>query len=62
MIVPFGGGTNVTKALTLPKDEKRMIVSVDMERMNAVKWVDKENNMACVQAGISGKDLERDLA
>ena len=52
----------MTKALTLPKDEKRMIVSVDMERMNAVKWVDKENNMACVQAGISGKDLERDLA
>jgi hypothetical protein len=35
MIVPMGGGTNVTKALTLPpKDvERRMIVSVDMERM-----------------------------
>ena len=33
MLVPMGGGTNVTKALTLPKDEKRMIVSVDMHRM-----------------------------
>lgn len=48
MIVPFGGGTNVTKALEIPTDEKRMIVSVDMERMNAIKWVDKENNMACI--------------
>ena len=62
MLVPFGGGTNVTKALTMPTDEKRMIVAVDMERMNAIKWVDKENNMACIQAGVSGKDLERDLA
>jgi len=25
-----------------------MIVSVDMTRMNAIKWVDKENNVACV--------------
>ena len=64
MIVPMGGGTNVTKALTLPpKDvERRMIVSVDMERMQSILWVDKENNMACVQAGKAGKNLERDLA
>ena len=62
MLVPFGGGTNVTKALTLPIEEKRMIVSVDMERMISILWVDKENNMACVQAGKSGQDLERDLA
>jgi len=62
MIVPYGGGTNVTKALEIPKEEKRMVVAVDMERMNAVLWVDKENNMACMQAGLSGKDLERDLA
>ena len=48
MLVPMGGGTNVTKALTLPKDEKRMVVSVDMHRMQSILWVDKENNMACV--------------
>ena len=62
VLVPFGGGTNVTKALALPTGETRMIVSVDMERMNAIKWVDKENKMACIQAGVNGKDLERDLA
>jgi alkyldihydroxyacetonephosphate synthase len=43
VIVPYGGGTNVTHSLMCPKDEKRMIVSVDMTRMNAIKWVDKEN-------------------
>jgi alkyldihydroxyacetonephosphate synthase len=60
-IVPYGGGSNVTHSLLLPMEEKRMIVSVSMQRMNAIKWVDKENNLACVQAGIIGADLERDL-
>jgi alkyldihydroxyacetonephosphate synthase len=54
VIVPYGGGTNVTSALSLDVNEKRMIVSLDMTRMNAIKWVDKENMMACVQAGIAG--------
>ena len=57
-LVPFGGGTNVTESLILPENEKRMIVSVDMTRMNRIKWVDKENQMACVEAGIIGRDLE----
>jgi alkyldihydroxyacetonephosphate synthase len=38
-----------------------MIVSVDMTRMNRVKWVDKVNMMACVEAGIIGQDLDRTL-
>lgn len=38
-----------------------MIVSVDMCRLNKVKWVDKVNMMACVEAGIMGQDLEREL-
>jgi len=61
VLVPYGGGTNVTQSLMLQKEELRMIVSVDMSRMTAIKWVDKDNNMACVQTGISGQDLERDL-
>ena len=61
VLVPYGGGTNVTKSLKLNMTETRMIVSVDMGRMNRVKWVDKENNLACVGAGIMGQDLERDL-
>lgn len=48
MIVPYGGGTNVTQSLMLPTEEKRMIVSVSMSRMNAIKWVDKDSQLACV--------------
>ena len=61
VLVPYGGGTNVTNALKLNPDENRMIVSVDLSRMNRIKWVDKTNMMACIEAGIIGQDLERDL-
>jgi alkyldihydroxyacetonephosphate synthase len=63
MLVPFGGGTNVTQALMLKsmENEKRMIVSIDMGRMNKVMWIDRDNMIACVQAGIRGQDMERDL-
>jgi alkyldihydroxyacetonephosphate synthase len=61
VLIPYGGGTNVTKSLLLNPDEQRMIVTVDTGRMNQIKWVDKENNMACVGAGMMGQDLERDL-
>jgi len=63
VIVPYGGGTNVTQALYLEtmENEKRMIVSLDLSRMNRILWVDKVNRIACVQAGIRGQDLEREL-
>ncbi|HRN68745.1 MAG TPA: FAD-binding oxidoreductase [Promineifilum sp.] len=61
-LVPYGGGTSVSAALKLPADETRMIVSVDMRRMDAIEWIDRENMRACVQAGITGKHLEERLA
>lgn len=54
VLIPYGGGTNVTQALLPLKDETRMIVSVDMSRMNHVRWVDRKNFTACVEAGIMG--------
>ncbi|HRV08312.1 MAG TPA: FAD-binding oxidoreductase [Acidobacteriota bacterium] len=60
-LVPFGGGTSVSSALTLPREEERMIVVVDMRRMNRILWIDKENFRACVEAGIRGMDLEDQL-
>jgi alkyldihydroxyacetonephosphate synthase len=56
--VPYGGGTNVSGALALPKDEDRVIVSVDMRRMNRILELDEENLTVTVQAGIEGKELE----
>lgn len=45
----------------LSVNEKRMIVSVDMTRMCKIKWVDKANMTACIEAGIIGKTMEREL-
>ncbi len=58
-LVPFGGGTNVTGALFLPQSETRMIVSVDTSGLNKIEWINKDNRQACVQAGITGRELER---
>lgn len=61
VLVPYGGGTNVSGALTLPDSEQRFIASVDMRRMNRILWVDEENLQAGVEAGILGMTLEREL-
>ena len=60
-LVPYGGGTNVSGALTCPPEEQRAIVSVDMGRMKRILDIDADNLLACVEAGISGKELEREL-
>ena len=61
-LVPYGGGTSVSCALKLPDAETRTIVSVDMRRMDAIEWIDRENFRASVQAGILGSHLEERLA
>lgn len=61
-LIPYGGGTNVSDALQIPAAETRMVVSLDMRRMDAIEWLDAENLTACVQAGILGSRLEELLA
>lgn len=61
-LIPYGGGTNVSNALQIPATETRMVVSVDMRRMNKIEWIDEANRTACVQAGILGSHLEELLA
>jgi alkyldihydroxyacetonephosphate synthase len=36
-IIPYGGGTSVTWALMCPKNEKRMIVSLDTSQLVIIK-------------------------
>ena len=60
-IIPFGGGTNVSLSLECPVTEKRMIVSLDMSEMNKVLWIDEENSVVHVEAGIIGKELEEQV-
>ncbi|MDZ7801211.1 MAG: FAD-binding oxidoreductase [Trueperaceae bacterium] len=61
VLIPYGGGTNVSGALTCPPHETRMIVSVDMRRMDRILEIDRANGWAVVEAGITGKELETRL-
>lgn len=62
VLVPYGGGTNVTEALRCLPDEERPIVAVDMGRMNRIEWIDPVNRMACIQAGATGRHIQAQLA
>lgn len=61
VIIPYGGGTNVTQALQV-FGESRSICSLDLSNMKKVLEVNKHNYTALVQAGIRGIDLEEQLS
>ncbi|CAK1596460.1 unnamed protein product [Parnassius mnemosyne] len=61
VIIPFGGGTSVSGAITCPANETRPIVALDTSDMNSILWIDKEQLLAKIQAGIVGQDLEREM-
>jgi alkyldihydroxyacetonephosphate synthase len=62
-LIPYGGGTNVTLATQCPdrSQEPRSIISVDMTRMNSILWLNEEDGLACVEAGITGAELIHQL-
>lgn len=60
-LVPFGGGTNVTDALRLDVRESRLVIAVDMRRMNRILWIDPVNRMACIEAGAVGRHIFEEL-
>lgn len=61
VVIPYGGGTSVSGAITCPQNEKRCIMALDTSQMNRLLWLDKTNLVACFEAGIVGQDLEREL-
>jgi len=63
-LIPVGGGTNVSQATRCPPVdvESRPIISVNMKKMNKVLWIDEENGLARVEAGITGRELVQQLA
>ncbi|EDV55962.1 alkyldihydroxyacetonephosphate synthase [Drosophila erecta] len=61
MLVPFGGGTSVSGAITCPQNESRMICALDTSQMNRLLWLNRENLTVCFESGIVGQDLERVL-
>jgi alkyldihydroxyacetonephosphate synthase len=61
VLVPFGGGSNIAGSLEAPRTERRTVVSVDMGRMNRLLHLDEGSNLARIEAGALGPDLERQL-
>jgi alkyldihydroxyacetonephosphate synthase len=61
VVIPFGGGSNISGSLEAPADETRPVISVDMSRMDRVLSIDAEARLAEVQAGALGPELERQL-
>lgn len=62
VLMPYGGGTNVTEALRCLPYEERPIVSVDMSRLDRIEWIDPVNRMAKIQAGAAGRLIQEQLA
>lgn len=62
-LIPFGGGTNVSNATRCPPEdvEKRPIISVDMKLMRRILWLNEEDGVAKVEAGITGRNLVEEL-
>jgi len=61
VLIPFGGGTNISGSLEAPRTETRPVISLDVGRMAQVLDIDEGSNLARVEAGVLGPDLERQL-
>ncbi len=62
VLIPFGGGSSISGSLEAPTDESRPVVSVDLGRLSRLLEIDGPSRLARVQAGVSGPDLEEQLA
>jgi alkyldihydroxyacetonephosphate synthase len=60
-LIPFGGGTNIVGGVNPLEKTKRMIVTLDMRRMNRILSIDHYSMTATIQVGILGPKLEKDL-
>lgn len=61
VLIPYGGGSNIVAALEAEPGEQRVVVSVDMGRMNKVLEIDEQAEIALIQAGTLGPDMEEQL-
>ncbi|HKX15722.1 MAG TPA: FAD-binding oxidoreductase [Propionibacteriaceae bacterium] len=61
VIIPYGGGSNISGSLHAPEDETRPVISLDLGRLDKVIDIDEESGLARIQAGVQGPDLEEQL-
>jgi alkyldihydroxyacetonephosphate synthase len=61
VVIPFGGGTSISGSLEASEAEARPVISLDLSKLRRVLAIDAQSNLARVQAGAYGPDLERQL-
>jgi alkyldihydroxyacetonephosphate synthase len=61
VLIPFGGGTSISGSLEAPAAERRTVISLDTTQLRRVLAIDAPSNLARIQAGAFGPDLERQL-
>jgi len=61
VVIPFGGGSSISGSLEAEAGETRPVISIDMGRLNRVLSIDAVSQLARVQAGVFGPELERQL-
>jgi alkyldihydroxyacetonephosphate synthase len=61
VVIPFGGGSNISGSLEAPAAEPRTVVSVDLGRLDRVLSIDAVSGLAEVEAGAFGPALEEQL-
>jgi alkyldihydroxyacetonephosphate synthase len=61
VVIPFGGGTNISGSLEAPTEETRTVISVDLCDMAQVLAIDADSRVARVQPGALGPQLEQQL-
>lgn len=62
VVIPFGGGSNISGSLEPQVAETRPVISIDMGRLGALISIDETANLARIQAGAQGPDIEKQLA
>jgi alkyldihydroxyacetonephosphate synthase len=61
VVIPFGGGTNISGSLEAPRGETRPVLSVDLGRMDRVLDLDEVSGLATIEAGALGPHIEEQL-
>ena len=61
VIIPFGGGSNISGSLEPHPGEPRVVISLDLGRLNKVVSIDEGSGIARIQAGAQGPYIEEQL-
>jgi alkyldihydroxyacetonephosphate synthase len=62
VLIPFGGGSNISGSLEAHVAETRPVISLDLGRLNRVVDIDADSGLARIEAGALGPDLEAQLS